>query len=863
MVGEGRMRMVGNIVALVLLATQCLGQEGGTDAVRRLRFRRPKPKLIDVENPEGDLVGRPVELLESVQELAPAEDLITAAQNSRPQTFPSRQHSGSAALDALIATAQREEPNLPAPQLLEIEEIPTQKPLDLAPVSRPRASLRSRVRSGLPSRGGRPRSRSEAGQQSGQGEPNIGAPRRRPAERDEPVATLERYNHKNEDGSFTFGYVGADGSFREETRGADCITRGKYGYIDPDGVKREYSYTSGLPCDPEEGENSLQDLEASQDVVDTVDPRERFRQTQNEQLNNNQIPEIRQKQIANRKRLPIRGQTQNSRPAEIQPVQAPQNSQASTFANFGSQDGGALQNLLTIADPAPAPQRPAPARAPVRIRPAPQPQPVQSQPSPAIGSFNFDSELEGFTLNRPAIKFEQSSGPPSNQFESQLSFNQNTGVFQTSLQQNLPGGGQIRTNNNVQPTRQSVTTLSPTTLAFSPTTPATRPQTVLPAGTLSIKPTFKPLNIPKDIGQVQPSLPEQPRAASPALPKHTPTPNSIPRLQPTKSVSTPRLPPPVPVPQAVPVPRPAPVPQAVPVTRPVPVPQTVPVTRPVPQTVPVTKPVPVPQTTTVPSPAPKIVTTPAAPKPAVNPAAIRIPPPQGVPNKNGFFVFQPFNQKPASAPFRTPVNPNAFKIQPQAQPPTQPQQPPQLISQAGRPLPQQGRPLPQPVAQPNRPSPSVAQPQLPPGVFAIPSNQPIPSGAVRVNAQGQILQQPARPPAAQRPQGAPQLQFGFQPVPQNVPQARPPTQVRPQAPGRPQNRPAPFTAFGGGVPPQQLRLSGQGAQLGVPPQLQRPGQFSQFDSRFAPRPASQGQLRPAQVQQQGLNVFNPNQLRGA
>ena len=32
--------------------------------VRRLRFRRPRPKLIDVENPDGDLVGSPIELKE-------------------------------------------------------------------------------------------------------------------------------------------------------------------------------------------------------------------------------------------------------------------------------------------------------------------------------------------------------------------------------------------------------------------------------------------------------------------------------------------------------------------------------------------------------------------------------------------------------------------------------------------------------------------------------------------------------------------------------------------------------------------------------------------------------------------------------
>ncbi|CAG5025112.1 unnamed protein product [Parnassius apollo] len=54
----------------------------------------------------------------------------------------------------------------------------------------------------------------------------------------------------NDDGSFTFGYESADGSFKEETRGTDCVVRGKYGYVDPDGNKREFTYVSGNPCDP-------------------------------------------------------------------------------------------------------------------------------------------------------------------------------------------------------------------------------------------------------------------------------------------------------------------------------------------------------------------------------------------------------------------------------------------------------------------------------------------------------------------------------------------------------------------------------------------------------------------------------------
>lgn len=49
-----------------------------------------------------------------------------------------------------------------------------------------------------------------------------------------PVQTLRNYNKVNDDGSFTFGYEAADGSFKEETRGTDCVVRGKYGYVDPD-----------------------------------------------------------------------------------------------------------------------------------------------------------------------------------------------------------------------------------------------------------------------------------------------------------------------------------------------------------------------------------------------------------------------------------------------------------------------------------------------------------------------------------------------------------------------------------------------------------------------------------------------------
>lgn len=54
-----------------------------------------------------------------------------------------------------------------------------------------------------------------------------------------PVAQiLRKYREENPDGSITWGFENDDGSFKEETIGVDCITRGIYGYIDPDGEKR-------------------------------------------------------------------------------------------------------------------------------------------------------------------------------------------------------------------------------------------------------------------------------------------------------------------------------------------------------------------------------------------------------------------------------------------------------------------------------------------------------------------------------------------------------------------------------------------------------------------------------------------------
>ncbi len=57
-----------------------------------------------------------------------------------------------------------------------------------------------------------------------------------------PVPILKQINRHNEDGSYTYGYEGADGSFKIETKLATGEVKGKYGYVDETGKVRIVEY---------------------------------------------------------------------------------------------------------------------------------------------------------------------------------------------------------------------------------------------------------------------------------------------------------------------------------------------------------------------------------------------------------------------------------------------------------------------------------------------------------------------------------------------------------------------------------------------------------------------------------------------
>jgi hypothetical protein len=57
-----------------------------------------------------------------------------------------------------------------------------------------------------------------------------------------PVPILKQINRHNEDGSYSYGYEAADGSYKIETKQANGEVHGKYGYVDDSGNLREIEY---------------------------------------------------------------------------------------------------------------------------------------------------------------------------------------------------------------------------------------------------------------------------------------------------------------------------------------------------------------------------------------------------------------------------------------------------------------------------------------------------------------------------------------------------------------------------------------------------------------------------------------------
>lgn len=333
-----------------------------------------------------------------------------------------------------------------------------------------------------------------------QAAPTTISPRRKDeGPREPPVQTIRNYNKVNDDGSFTFGYEAADGSFKEETRGTDCVVRGKYGYVDPDGNKREFTYVSGNPCDPNNPEGN------DEEAVDSIEDSEE------------NVPQ-------NYPRRPAPRPQAAPRPSAPTTVRPPTTVFSNVYAHNGLQDEQSdeenLPQTIQIGQrPRPTPRQQAPQHVtqrprvqivnttptptqyyhstqPVSITPRPyKPQtnppattykpPIQlvtqkhgpttpavysstSYGNPNSGNVDFEAEFKKFNKENkiqssspPTIistpkqfKPSPSIGPVTNNpiYESQLIFDPSSGQYDTQLYQQLPQtSGDFSLNHRIQP----------------------------------------------------------------------------------------------------------------------------------------------------------------------------------------------------------------------------------------------------------------------------------------------------------------------------------------------------------------------------------------------------------------------------
>ena len=178
-----------------------------------------------------------------------------------------------------------------------------------------------------------------------------------------PIQTTRRYSFFDDVGNYVFGYEAEDGSFKEEIRGLDCIVNGKYGYVDPDGIRREFTYVSGNKCDP----NDPEGLNLPEGVTNA--PNDQFlHQTQHQVLTETELAAI----SFNRRRQPVQQNNED--------INAP--------LRVNRPRGSARPSQRQQALPTPDPFRPSPEPVrtiPERFQPAPerfQPAHERFQPAP-------------------------------------------------------------------------------------------------------------------------------------------------------------------------------------------------------------------------------------------------------------------------------------------------------------------------------------------------------------------------------------------------------------------------------------------------------------------------------------------------
>lgn len=218
-----------------------------------------------------------------------------------------------------------------------------------------------------------------------------------------PVAILKQINRHNEDGSYTYGFEGADGSFKIETKLANGDVKGKYGFVDDGGKVRIVQYGADEHGFQPEGEGI------------TVAPPTLFDETTNKDGLQNQNLDYQEYQRPVQQRIPQQVAPAPAaappRPQYRAPVQ-PAPPQYHTEAIYGAAPpkgqvftpSGQQSQLLRAQDnyeQAPASQ--AYNQGPVQFGPAPvressAPQTRSAQPSAAPGGGILDQLARDYAL---------------------------------------------------------------------------------------------------------------------------------------------------------------------------------------------------------------------------------------------------------------------------------------------------------------------------------------------------------------------------------------------------------------------------------------------------------------------------------
>jgi len=178
-----------------------------------------------------------------------------------------------------------------------------------------------------------------------------------------PVAILKQINRHNEDGSYTYGFEGADGSFKIETKLPTGDVKGKYGFVDDTGKVRIVEY----------GANQYGFQPAGDGI--TVAPPTLFDETTSKEALDAQVyEEYQQRQ---------QQQQQQQQQAAARPAYQPPPSQSHTQAVYAPAQVAPSRPAL----PKPPIFTPAASQAP-RQSPLVQQEPTYSEPAPPSQLYN-------------------------------------------------------------------------------------------------------------------------------------------------------------------------------------------------------------------------------------------------------------------------------------------------------------------------------------------------------------------------------------------------------------------------------------------------------------------------------------------